>query len=293
MSKSKIEWCDRTWSPVTGCTKISSGCVNCYAERQAIMHRGHPNPKIAHTYRNGFEVTCHPEKLQQPIPWRNPSRVFVCSMSDLFHEDVPDEFIVKVWATMAQAWKQTFLILTKRSERLRNLLADCAQFYADVIYELQDRGLEFDDLLWPLLNVHVGVSCSTQGELEKASEDLMMTDAVLWFLSLEPLLEEIILPYSLTDDAVCPECGSTGRKQTCTFCGADTEPRQRIEHVIVGCESGPGRRPMMFGWAASLRDQCQESGIPFFLKQVEVRRKIIKMPAMGGRVWDQLPEARP
>src|SRR5258705_9559498 len=114
---STIEWTEATWNPVTGCSKISAGCKHCYAERMAIRLKAMRNVR----YRNGFEVTLHEDVIALPTRWRQPRRIFVNSMSDLFHEDVPSEFIQRVFATMSECPQHTFQVLTKRSERLREL----------------------------------------------------------------------------------------------------------------------------------------------------------------------------
>ena len=116
--KSQIEWTDATWNPVTGCTKITRGCDNCYAERIAERFRGTPG----HPYENGFDLTLRPERLSQPLSWRRPRRVFVNSMSDLFHKKVPVEFIDQVFEIMEAAERHIFQVLTKRSSRMKNYL---------------------------------------------------------------------------------------------------------------------------------------------------------------------------
>ena len=112
----KIEWTQETWNPITGCTKISEACKNCYAERMANRLK-HIFPK----YRNGFKLTLHPEELDKPLKWKKPRIIFVCSMSDIFHKDVPNEFILKIFETMNKAHWHIFQVLTKRPERLENL----------------------------------------------------------------------------------------------------------------------------------------------------------------------------
>lgn len=159
--RSSIEWTEASWNPVTGCSKISPGCRNCYAERMArrLMGAGHPH------YRTGFRVAAHDDALDIPLRWKRPRMIFVNSMSDLFHEDVPDEFIQKVFAVMRQANWHIFQVLTKRSERLARL------------------GQLID---WPG-NVWMGVSCETKRFLFRA-DHLRETGAAVKFLSLEPLL---------------------------------------------------------------------------------------------------------
>ena len=161
---STIEWTDATWNPVTGCDKVSPGCKFCYAERMALrlMHMKQPR------YRNGFAVTLHPDVVELPLRWRTPRVIFVNSMSDLFHEEVPDAFITRAFDTMRAAHWHTFQILTKRADRLA---------------ELSPR------LPWPI-NVWMGVSVESPrvlGRVMKLSE----VPAAVRFLSVEPLLSRI------------------------------------------------------------------------------------------------------
>ena len=159
--KSHIEWTDATWNPVTGCEKISPGCKHCYAERLAkrLQAMGQPN------YRNGFELTLQPQMLSVPLSWKSPKRIFVNSMSDLFHPDVPLEFIKKVFAVMRRANWHQYQILTKRSERL---------------HELSPK-LNWDAHVW------MGVSVESEKYIHRV-DDLRRSGAAVKFLSLEPLL---------------------------------------------------------------------------------------------------------
>jgi protein gp37 len=161
---SKIEWTQTTWNPVTGCTKLSPGCQNCYAAALAkrLKAMGQPN------YRNGFQVTCHPAMLSAPLKWRRPRLIFTNSMSDLFHDDVPESFIQQVFGVMAQAKQHTFQVLTKRAERLAALAPR---------------------LPWPS-NVWMGVTVENADYLHRI--DLLRTvPAAVRFLSVEPLLGAI------------------------------------------------------------------------------------------------------
>ena len=161
---SSIEWTDSTWNPLTGCTKISLGCINCYAERMALRLQaiGQPN------YANGFQITLHENLIELPLCWRKPQTIFVNSMSDLFHEEVPDEFIFRVFDTMHRAKWHRFQILTKRSKRLLDL----------------SPHLEWMPHIW------VGVSVENQSYTFRI-EHLRKTGASIKFLSLEPLLGPI------------------------------------------------------------------------------------------------------
>ncbi len=159
--QSTIEWTEATWNPVTGCTEVSPGCAHCYAKTFAERFRGVPG----HPYERGFDLQLRPERLRQPLEWRKPRTIFVNSMSDLFHEDVPFDFIQQVFATMQEAQRHTFQVLTKRSERLRELAPS---------------------LPWPD-NVWMGVSVEYQRWTTRV-EDLRETPAHVKFLSCEPLL---------------------------------------------------------------------------------------------------------
>jgi protein gp37 len=164
--KSSIEWTEATWNPVTGCTQVSPGCAHCYAKTFAERFRNVPN----HPYEMGFDLTLRPERLLQPLHWARPLMIFVNSMSDLFHEDVPDSFIRQVFETMALAHWHTFQILTKRSERL----------------EVMSPGLA-----WPG-NVWMGVSVENQRWTTRI-DDLRKVPAAVRFLSCEPLLGPLSL----------------------------------------------------------------------------------------------------
>jgi protein gp37 len=164
MKSSKIEWTESTWNPVTGCSKISSGCLNCYAERMALRLKamGQPN------YRNGFKVTCHRQMLDLPLRWKKPQMIFVNSMSDLFHEDVPDDFIMDIFSTMQCARQHQYQILTKRAERLAAISPE---------------------LPWAK-NIWMGVTVES-ADYKYRIDYLRYTSAHIKFLSLEPLLGDI------------------------------------------------------------------------------------------------------
>lgn len=164
-NNSAIEWTDATWNPVTGCTKISPGCKNCYAERLALRLKEMGNPR----YKNGFRITLHPDQLDLPLRWGKPKMIFVNSMSDLFHESVPDEYIKKVFAIMVKADWHVFQILTKRAERLSKLAPQ---------------------LPWPG-HVWQGVSVESQPYTKRVTA-LRKVPASVRFLSVEPLLGPII-----------------------------------------------------------------------------------------------------
>ena len=163
--KSGIEWTDATWNPVTGCTKISPGCDNCYAETLAERWRG----THGHPYEMGFDLTLRPERLEQPIKWARPRLIFVNSMSDLFHKEVPAEFVNRVFDVMERASRHTFQVLTKRSSRLRDFVNDRYQ------------AAPTPEHIW------LGVSVENGGQKSR-TEHLRQANASVRFLSIEPLL---------------------------------------------------------------------------------------------------------
>lgn len=223
-----------------GCTKVSPGCKHCYAETFAERFRG----VRGHPYEQGFDLRLVPEKLNDPISWGSPRLVFVNSMSDLFHESVPDSYIAAVARVMVEASRHTYQILTKRSQRLRTLLNSTLSFAASQQH-----------IWW-------GVSVEDKRHGLPRIEDLRAASAAVRFLSIEPLLEDI---------------------GTLNLSG--------IHWVIVGGESGPGARPMKKDWVISIRDQCYDSGIPFFFKQWGGVRKSATGRKLAGRTYDELPQS--
>lgn len=225
MNRTSIEWTDYTWNPVTGCTKVSAGCRGCYAERMANRFKA--------THGDFKQVTLHPERLNQPYKIKKPSRIFVCDVSDLFHEDVPMEFIYSVWSKTFFLQQHTFQILTKRPERL-------LEFY---------RYMQMMNPTWPGFapNLWFGISCENQATANERIPLLFLLPAHVRFLSCEPLLGPIDLN----------ECAKM----------FSSNWHDLIHWVIAGGESGPTARPMHIDWVRSLRDQCADANVPFFFKQ--------------------------
>lgn len=242
----------RTWNPVTGCTKISDGCTNCYAETIAERFRGHA------AFPNGFDVQVRANKVNDPLTWRKPTRVFVNSMSDLFHADIDQAWIADVFAVMAAAQKHTFQLLTKRHARMRSLL-NSPEFVAQVRSRALGKGLSADQWQWPISNLWLGVSVENQEWADIRIRPLMQTPAVVRFLSCEPLLGPIQFHRGHTH---CPTHDFPGG-----FCTGGCPDLIAPNWVIVGGESGRQARPMNPQWATSLRDQCAEADIPYFFKQ--------------------------
>jgi len=276
MANTSIEWTDKVWNPVTGCTKVSQGCKNCYAERIFPRAYGHsvmvrPIGEEKPRWRKFTDVETHSDRLDQPLHWKKPARIFVNSMSDLFHEAVPFEFIDQVWAVMALADKHTYQILTKRPERMHAYFnTDPVERIPEIAYDLWTQHLApgamgslktwvehgeslFDLDAWPLPNVHLGVSVEDQPTAEERIRRLLQTPAAVRFISAEPLLG----PIEGLQRWFCCEPAS---KETHLHLPC-------MDWVIAGGESGPGARPMHPDWARSLRDQCVAAGVPFFFKQ--------------------------
>jgi len=267
--KTGIEWTDATWNPIVGCSVVSPGCTNCYAMKMArrleIISR--KNSALSHYIGTTQDskvgavwtgkVALAPDKLfLKPLSWKQPRRIFVNSMGDLFHESIPDEWIERVFEVMRYAKHHTFQVLTKRAERMRAWVTR-----AD------------PDIPWPLPNVWFGVSIEDQKRADERIPDLLMTPAAVRFVSCEPLLGPIDIDCSDVDWMKYPEGNG--------IVGA----RLKIDWVICGGESGPRARPMHPQWVRDLRDQCELAKVPLFFKQWgawEPRYYLTPPDAAGG-----------
>lgn len=261
----KIEWTEATWNPVTGCSKVSAGCTNCYAEK--LSHRFGWTDKPWNAAFAAENVKLHPERLELPLSWKKPRRVFVNSMSDLFHDQVPFSFLDEVFGVMVEAKQHTFQILTKRPQRMLEYMKTC------------QRGADAVEGKFPWSNVWLGVSVENQQAADERIPLLLQTPAAVRFLSCEPLLGEVDLTAIPTMNGLCatvlsPECWGDcacdavfGYDPGCGRHGGDGTLTRRIDWLIAGGESGPNARPMHPDWTRSLRDQCVAAGVPFFFKQ--------------------------
>ena len=289
--KSKIEWTDATWNPIRGCSRVSEGCRNCYAERQAVRFTGNKRTTVAGT-RSGpqpysglvvmqsdgphwtGEVRFIEEHAGDPLHWRVPRRIFVNSMSDLFHEKVVQSWIDRIFAVMSLCPQHTFQILTKRADRMFSVVGKCngrdlrrgvqdvlsrgggAVAYGDIIHELFDR--------WPLPNVHLGVSVEDQKTADERIPSLLQTPAAVRWVSYEPALGPIDSRRIHYDNTV--EIDSlTGDHGVYRPLAGKSE--RKVDWIVAGGESGPGARPAHPDWFRSVRDQCVAAGVPFFFKQ--------------------------
>ncbi|MEW2420477.1 phage Gp37/Gp68 family protein [Streptomyces nigra] len=280
-----IEWTDRTWNPVTGCTKVSPGCDNCYAATIAHRFAG------SKAFPDGFDVTVHEDRVDQPYRWKKPARVFVNSMSDLFHQDVPDLFITHVFDVMEANPQHTFQVLTKRHARMRSFVQRREQLRREYAAKFDDCPTEAmrnspaakmarARAARPPANIWLGVSVENQKWADIRIPALLETPAAVRFLSCEPLLGPVDLSRWLRP---VPGCGHVAADDgTCTHLDAmtpechrwaDCPARARYEDwhgldwVIVGGESGPKARAMHPDWARQIRDACDVAGVPFFFKQ--------------------------
>ncbi|MEW6044989.1 MAG: DUF5131 family protein [Bacillota bacterium] len=459
MGQTKIEWATDVWNPVTGCTPVSEGCANCYAKRMAHRLRG----RFGYPADDPFRVTLHPERLEEPMRWKKPRRVFTGSMTDLFHEEVPDDFLDHIFAVMALCPQHTFLLLTKRPERMRSYLANAsrpfavqktmdgisidlatkpatkeewravlgyegfyevsdhgrvrrvgggtkgrrtpegilrpratrggyysvclslgaqvrqvrinrlvleafvgpppspdaearhrngdrtdnrienlcwgskkdnmadasrhgtagvwaksqAKFTAEQVAEIRDlraKGLKLDDIAaqygttrkhisaiclghkyrlpaipWPLSNVWLGVTAENQARADERIPILLQIPAAVRFVSVEPMLGPVELSEYLS-----PKFYASEEKPAPL--GINTKPyraarlRGAISWVICGVETGPNRRSVSLDDIRLLRDQAVAAGVPFFLKSAEIDGRMVKMPKLDGRTWDEAPE---
>jgi protein gp37 len=236
---SKIEWTDATWNPLRGCIKISPGCKHCYAETFAERFRG----VQGHPYEQGFDLRLIPEKIAEPFQWAAPRTVFVNSMSDLFQSDVPDDYIEDVVRVMVEANWHTYQVLTKRAERLKEMLSTRLQFAVDQRH-----------IWW-------GVSVEDKKHGLPRIEHLRAAPAVIRFLSIEPLLEDL------------GDFDMSG-----------------IDWAIVGGESGPGARPMDRAWVEQIQKLCEKQRTAFFFKQWGGVRKSKTGRLLNGRTHDGMPD---
>ena len=232
---SRIRWTGHSWNPVTGCTQVSPGCDNCYALVLAERFRG------ARAYPQGFDITLRPNKLHQPMTWKTPARIFVNSMSDLFHRGIPDDYLVEIWDIMLRADHHVYQILTKRPHRMQ--------------HKIRDLGLALPPHIW------LGTSVESQRFAENRIPPLLEAGSAFPWISAEPLLERLDL----------------------------TPWLDNLAWLVVGGESGAGRREFDHDWARDLLAQCRRFGVPFFFKQ-GASLKPDQDKLLDGVQYDEYPE---
>jgi protein gp37 len=280
-----------TWNPSVGCSVVTPGCTNCYAQRMAARLEAMGSAKyagITHKTRGGAVwngvVRLDEGALDIPLRHKSPRCYFVNSMSDLFHESLPDSAIDRVFSVMQRARHHIFQVLTKRDDRMREYVSRFRPSIPLDGYLTRDglasvespRGSPmFSPDRWPLPNVWLGVSVEDQKRADERIYALLRTPAAVRFLSCEPLLGPINLDLYLPLPSMAP---------------ASANADASIDWVIAGAESGPGARPCSVSWIRAIRDQCAEAGVPFYYKQFATRAgKKIPTPVLDGRRWTEFP----
>lgn len=262
MAKTKIEWATHSWNPVTGCTPVSEGCQNCYAQRMANRLRG----RCGYPADDPFRVTLHPERLGEPLRWRKPSRVFVCSMGDLFHPDVQPIWLSMIFNVIRECPQHTFMVLTKRPE-----------------IALEHLGNAMLQPYFGLPNLWIGVTAENQQRADERIPILLQTPAAVRFISIEPCLGPVDLSYYLPKNP----------KKNCPENILPYYNSHGLNWVICGSETGPLARPMKEEWVKNIKDQCVGADVPFFYKQKIVNGQKVALPELEGKQWAEFPEVKP
>lgn len=249
MGKTNIAWATDVWNPVVGCSKVSAGCAHCYAEKMAYRLRCMGRPEYQDVVDDQGHWTCEvrlcPERLKEPEHWRARRRVFVCSMSDLFHDAVPDGFVREVFDVMAFRDDTVFIVLTKRAARMAEW---SAMWWGE----------------WPR-NVWAMVSAENQEAAHERIPDLLRVRAAVHGVSIEPMLGPVNLcNLDLSNGALLDALAGDVKTRTGEIYAAAPSS---LSWVIVGAESGPRRRPFDPAWAMDVYDQCKTAGVTVFLKQ--------------------------
>jgi protein gp37 len=323
----RIPWADETWNPMTGCTPVSEACQNCYAERMARriyrMAGIGQHPEMAEEAArcdlagkaavapakfpcpSGFYPTFYPHRLDEPLHWRKPRRIFVCSMSDLFHEAFSDSDIAAVFSIMDHCPQHTFMVLTKRPERMKRWFDSMAEhstlgfcYGAATRYTSELYGRDNHAETWPLPNLWLGVTVENQQRADERIPVLLDTPAAVRFVSVEPMLGAVNLNPWLsgleancgrTDDGSLGPCVlKAGHFGPCYGPGdvaSDWTPAHEVpslDWVILGGETGPGARPMQPEWALDVYRQCKAAGVPFFFKKWGSNREVKPFLSLYG-----------
>ncbi len=300
-----IEYLDDTWPVVTGCTRVSAGCDHCWARR--VAKRLAANPTVHHWTRyKGFRPTAWPERLDIPLHWRKPKRIGVAFGGDLFHEDIPFDFIDQVFASMTMCRYHRYLLLTKRIQRAGEYFARFpVGEYADLpTPDYAVTGRQLGELVlarWPLPNVWLGVSVEDLAMADERIPVLLDTPAAVRSVSVEPMLGPVdIRPWS-DSGLECSVCSWRGSEEDSQRVDFDDEPDgwacpeceepcahrpidERLDWVVCGAETGKGARRMNLDWARRLRDDCQAAGAPFFFKRDSDGNR-----ELDGKMWEGLP----
>ena len=303
--KSAIEWTDATWNPIRGCSRVSEGCRNCYAERVASRFSGPGKPYeglVTDKGRWNGTVKLVPEHLADPLRWQRPRRIFVNSMSDLFHEALTNEQIAAVFGVMGAAPQHTFQVLTKRPERAlawfrwvdaewqrerespsysrlstQSDICQGAAIASGAPHGRRGISVTLTTPAWPLRNVWLLTSVEDAAQAVDRIPHLLQCPAVVHGLSVEPLLGPL-------DDLLDVD-GPVAKRWAALEPDALVMPSDLLDWIIVGGESGPGARPMHPDWVRSLRDQCEAAGVPFFFKQWGEWKPISEISDSGASLY--------
>lgn len=268
-NRTNISWTDSTWNFLRGCSRVSKGCMNCYAERMSNRFNGpgEPYEGLAEDGKWTGEVRVVDEHFGNPLRWSRPRMIFVNSMSDTFHENVSDETLIRAFKVMREANRHVYQVLTKRPERM-------ASFTRNVLPEVFGP-----DWLEGFPHVWFGTSVEDQETMDARGPHLLNTPGYVRFLSVEPMLAPI-RPMLRLD--------AEGRDVT-DLPGLWDSGDSRIHWVIVGAESGPGARPMKESWVRDIKDLCVYYGVRFFYKQDAQNGKKIETPLLDGKRWTEMP----
>ena len=289
---------DEAWSLVSGCTPVSPGCDHCWSAKETHMRAHNPNEKVKARNTGLIEKGCfngqirlNREFLDKPLQRKKPTVYAV--WNDLFHPDVPDDFIFEAINNAANAqwfYGHKFLILTKRPERMKAIFEAIKE---DIEQQKTPRknpdGTTTHKMTFhfPLQNIWLGVTAENQEQADKRIPILLQTPAAVRYVSVEPMLGPVELRNGKSNRWSIPtRTDSDGRGIEWTDPGENYIP---VDWVICGGESGPGARPMHPDWVRNLRDQCQAAGVPFFLKQMHINGKLVKMPELDGKRWMEMP----
>jgi protein gp37 len=298
-SKSKIAWTQASWNYLRGCSKVSAGCQSCYAERFAARFSG-PGQIMEGLTKNGHwtgDVRFVEAHFLDPVRWTKPRKIFVNSQSDTFHEMVSDDTITRAFAVAAICPDHIFQFLTKRAKRMAEWFKwsgralEVKEAAEKLVAELP-KGIkrELPKFHWPLPNVWMGVTTEDQKTADERIPYLLEVPAVVRWLSVEPMVGPIVLK--------APELGEWPSAILYHIANGEewddwkywTARMRGVQWIVVGGESGPGRRPMNENWVRVLRDQLPGTGVAFFLKQrVGDDGKKIEMPELDGKVWAEYP----
>jgi protein gp37 len=260
----KIEWTDTVWNPITGCTPISAGCEKCYAKRMANRLRG----RFGYPEKEPFNIAIHKDRFNDPINLRGNKKIFVCSMSDLFHKDVPYEAIRTMFQIMAYCKNHTFQILTKRPDRTKDIIDG-------FIREGDFTDISGTPVKFPINNVWFGVTAENQEMADVRIPILLQIPATVRFVSCEPMLGRIDLTKIHYDNTV--EINSlTGDHGVIRPLAGKSD--NKLHWVICGPETGPGARPMEMLWMEFLYMQCWKNETPFFDKKNALKLDVQQFP---------------